>query len=89
MAFQPREDPGDAAGARHAAMRNGDARTHARAAQLFAFQQGFENALFRQARLQRGARRQFLQKLLLVLRFQRGNDSVRGKQVGNIHLEIR
>ncbi len=71
------------------AVRDGDAIPHRGGSELLPLQQDLENRAFVLPGQQRGTRRQFLQRLLLAVDFQRRENRLGCDQVGNRHWAFR
>src|SRR5580700_11829709 len=82
---EPREQSEQAAEVRHLAVGNGDAVADGRGAELFALHQDLENGLLVLAAEQGGARRELVQRLLLIVDLERGQDRVRCNEIGERH----
>jgi hypothetical protein len=83
--IEPREQSEQPAEIRHLAVGNGDAVADSRGAELFALHQDLENGLLALAGEHRGTRRELVQRLLLIVDLEGGQDRVRCDEIGERH----
>ena len=83
--IEPRKQPEQARQMRHLAVRYGDAIADGGRAQLLPLHQRFEDRALVLAGQHSGARGNLLQRLLLVVDFERRKDRVRGDQINERH----
>src|SRR5690606_17408117 len=83
--LKPRKETDETIELGELAVRDGNATADAGRAEPLAMPQGFENFPLAAAALGSRTRRQFLQRLLLVLHLERGQNRVRGQKIVERH----